>query len=74
VIYSSKRLQISGPGVTVVELPAASAEYRFRYSGLRLLIHSGGRWFLLPEGWSRSNAATVILLRDDGDTRVDLHP
>jgi hypothetical protein len=75
VVYSEQRLQITGPGVQVETLDAAEALYRFRYNGLRTLLHSGGSWFLVPVGWTSENGATVILLADDAPgIRVDLAP
>lgn len=75
VVYSRVRLQISGPGVNVESLGTPQAAFTVRYNGLRLLVHSGGRWFLLPVGWTRENGATVILLPDSSsDIRVDLAP
>jgi hypothetical protein len=75
VVYSAKRLQIAGPGVGLQTLPTTDALYRYRYNGLRRLAHSGGRWFLLPVGWTRANGATVIVLDDSTEgTRVDLAP
>jgi hypothetical protein len=75
VVFSHDRLQISGPGVNVVPLDPAGAAFAFRYNGLRTLRHSGGRWFLLPVGWTHQNGATVILLRDSSEgIRVDLAP
>jgi hypothetical protein len=57
------------------ELQTEEAAYRFRCNGLRMLLHSGGRWFLLPVGWTAQNGATVVLLPDDAPTlRVDLAP
>ena len=73
VVYSRARLQITGPGVTLSELDASDAAFAYRYSGLRPLIHAGGRWFLLPAGWTHDNGATVIVLPDSvNDIRVDL--
>ncbi|WP_132192607.1 MULTISPECIES: hypothetical protein [Kribbella] len=75
VVYSRVRLQITGPGVNLEPLGAAGAAFAFRYNGLRMLVHTGGRWFLLPVGWTHDNGATVILLPDtSGDIRVDLAP
>jgi hypothetical protein len=75
VVYSKNRLQITGPGVGVATLDPTEAQHRFRYNGLRTLLHSGGRWFLLPVGWTADNGATVVLLPDDSpDIRVDLAP
>ncbi len=75
VVYSHDRVQISGPGVNVVPLDTAGSAFAFRYNGLRVLVHTGGRWFLLPVGWTHENGATVILLPDRPDSiRVDLAP
>jgi hypothetical protein len=75
VVYSRDRLQITGPGVMLSRLDARGAAYAVRYNGLRTLVHAGGRWFLLPAGWTRHNGATVIVLPDSAaDIRVDLAP
>jgi hypothetical protein len=75
VVYSNYRLQITGPGVGLAVLAPAEAQHRFRYNGLRTLLHSGGRWFLLPVGWTADNGATVVLLPDNSpEIRVDLAP
>jgi hypothetical protein len=44
--------------------------YVVRYDGLRLLLKSGGSYFLLPDGW-RSGEGPVIVLRDDADIRLE---
>jgi len=75
VVYSRERLQITGPGVVLSRLDAKGAAFAVRYSGLRTLVHAGGRWFLLPVGWTHDNGATVILVPDTADDiRVDLAP
>lgn len=75
VVYSSQHLQITGPGITETRLSATDAAFAFRYNGLRPLIHSGGRWFLLPAGGTHSNDATVIILPDaTPGIRVELGP
>ena len=75
VVYSGQRLQITGPGVDMETLDGDEALYRFRYNGLRVLLHSGGHWFLLPVGWTSTNGFTVVLLPDDDPgIRVDLAP
>lgn len=75
IVYSHDRLQIHGAGVSVERLRGADSAYTFRYNGLRVLAHTGGRWFLLPTGWTRVSRATVILLPDSrNDIRVDLAP
>ena len=75
VVYSRTRLQITGQGVNLATLNATGAAFAFRYNGLRMLVHAGGRWFLLPVGWTHENGATVVLLSDrSDDIRVDLAP
>jgi hypothetical protein len=41
-----------------------------RYDGLRLLLKSGGSYFLLPDGW-RSGESPMIVLRDEPDIRLE---
>jgi hypothetical protein len=75
VIYSRDRLQITGPGVKVSVLDARAAAYRYRYNGLRPLVHAGGYWMLLPVGWKHGAGDTTILLRDTSTgIRIDLAP
>jgi hypothetical protein len=75
VVFSGQRLQISGPGVDVLPLDDTDSPFAFQYVGLRILIHTESRWFLLPAGWRHDNEASVVLLPDDlDDVRVDLRP
>ncbi|MEV4182175.1 hypothetical protein AB0J28_12130 [Streptosporangium canum] len=74
IVYSRDRLYISGHGVDMEKLSDSDA-FIFRYKGLRLLKHAGGRWFLLPAKWRHDNGAAVILLPDSrNDIRVELAP
>ena len=43
VVYSERQLQISGPGLQADPLGGENPLYRYRYSGLRLLIHGDDR-------------------------------
>jgi hypothetical protein len=72
VLYSSQRLQITGPAVTRVDLDDRASAYRFRYDGLHLLIRSSGRLFLLPTGWRHGAGAPAIVVTDDpASVRLD---
>jgi len=73
VIYSKERLQLRAPGVYQKEYPDADSAYRFSYSGLKLLIHSGGKYFLVPSDWTRSNGVAIVL-PDSNDRRVEFIP
>jgi uncharacterized membrane protein len=66
IVYSERRLYL--PGVSETELTGGG--YRFRYTGLRFLVRSSGRYFLIPERWSRAGGA-VVVLRDDESMRVE---
>ncbi|OFI38093.1 hypothetical protein BIU82_06230 [Arthrobacter sp. SW1] len=69
VVYSKERLAVSAPNV--LEASAGSiAEPLYRYSGLRLLVVSGGRIFLLNDGWTLKDGR-VVVLPDDGSVRVE---
>ncbi|GIF70469.1 hypothetical protein Ais01nite_85040 [Asanoa ishikariensis] len=71
VLFSTEDLRLSGPGITSQTL-APNGSLRFRYTGLRLLAHGGGRWFLLPEGWKRAEHTSALVLRDEPGLRVEL--
>jgi hypothetical protein len=75
VVMSKERLGIMGTGVYVESLSEDTSGYAFRYTGLRVLVNTGDRWFLLPRGWTNENGDTVILLPDEAEgLRVDVRP
>jgi hypothetical protein len=69
-VYSPKNLEITAPGVTVSTFGRTDSAYRYRYAGLRLLQRSGGKYFLLPDGWTPASRQ-VIALPDDGTLRME---
>jgi hypothetical protein len=71
VVYSARRLAVAGPGVQVEELPKGTV-FGYRYSGLRVLITRGDRYYLLPVGWTAKVSATYVLHQGDG-LRVELY-
>lgn len=70
--FSATPLRIEAPGVTEQQLPAPAGSppdgTRYRTTGLRLLVVSGGRLFLLHDGWT-PRLGTVIVLPDDPAVR-----
>ena len=69
-VYSTDRLALAGPGVTINVLPAAY-RYHYVYRGLRLLLVQSGTYYLLPVHWSPQRDLTYIL--DDSDLiRIEL--
>jgi hypothetical protein len=63
-LYSADKLGLTGPGVTVLQLPPG-AQYHYEYLGLRLLLARSGTYYLLPVGWYPEHDDTYIL--DDSD-------
>lgn len=71
VLYSADRLAIDGPGVVVDTLTQDGSRYAYRYSGLRLLIRSDGRYLFVPAGW-RKGADRVFVIDAEGSVRIDV--
>ena len=71
VVYAPQRLYLEGAGITETSLPDAHAMFRYRYAGLRLLIHSNHLYFLLPACWATTPQARAIALPDDESLRLE---
>ncbi|WP_181780606.1 hypothetical protein [Pseudonocardia pini] len=71
VLFSERRLFLTGVQEDVLP-PDPGDAYRFRYAGLRLLIESGGRLVLVPDGWTRRSGSAIILAGDG--IRVEFTP
>lgn len=70
-IYSEERMHLDGPGVAERRLSDVDGEVRYRYEGLRLLEHTGGRYFLISDGWTR-RYGVLFVVPDDGSLRLEL--
>jgi hypothetical protein len=68
-VYSLKPLGIGTGAVTEVKVGSGETAL-YRYSGLRLLVLSGGRFFFLHDGWTPRDG-TVIVLPDDNSVRIE---
>jgi hypothetical protein len=73
VVFSKERLNLSAPAVEETALAGSESSFRFSYSGLRLLIRSGGKYFLLPDGWTRDTGVAVVL-PDTDELRFEFAP
>jgi hypothetical protein len=73
VLFSKERLHLDGRGVEETVLEGADASLRYRYGGLRLLVKSGGNYFLLPKGWTGADGMAIVL-PDDGSMRIQVSP
>jgi hypothetical protein len=73
VVLSTDRITMSGaPGPLVEDLGEAQ-HYRYRYSGLRLLVEGGKRYYVLPLGWQHGTGPTYVI-DDDDSVRIELYP
>jgi hypothetical protein len=72
-VFSERALDIDAPGVIVTKIADADSEYRFRYTGLRLLVHSANKYFLVNDRWSREHGVTIVL-DDTPDIRLEFAP
>ncbi|MFF7993525.1 hypothetical protein ACFZDG_27515 [Kitasatospora xanthocidica] len=75
ILDTSERLHLGWAGVRETVLPgvAEGERFRYRYEGLRLLAHSGGRMFLVPRTWTWESGNGLIL-PFDATVRVAFHP
>lgn len=73
VVDTRERLQALPSGVTETNLDQpGGGNFRYRYRGLRLLIESDGRLFLIPQPWTR--AGRTIIVPYDSTVRIQLIP
>jgi hypothetical protein len=64
VVYSTEPLALEGDGVTEDEVSRGGSAFRWRYDGLRLLVRSNQRYFMVPVGWQPGRSTVVVL--DEG--------
>jgi hypothetical protein len=69
-VFAPRRLDVTAPGVVEQRLVGADRAYHYRYSGLRLLIRSASKYFLLPNGWTRATGSAIVL-SDSPDYRFE---
>jgi len=68
-VFSAGRLGLDGHGVTFDAYGDDDSVYHYRYTGLRLLLRSGDRYFLVPKNWQRGRDA-VFVLSESGGVRI----
>jgi len=61
VVYAKEPLDIRAAGVSETRVEATGSPYLFRYAGLRLLVRSGGKYFLVPHCWTRRGGTAIVL-------------
>jgi hypothetical protein len=71
VLFTNDPLPEVPPGVTHVDL-GSDTRARHEYRGLRLLLQSGDRLFLVPAEWTPDSSTLVVPY--DADVRLQLRP
>lgn len=71
LVYSTHRLLLSGPGVQEHPVAGDEGDFRYRYSGLRMLEHDGGTYFLISDGWTADRGVVIALADDDPTIRFE---
>jgi hypothetical protein len=69
-VYSESPLHLVGPGVQEATLSDEGAVH-YRYRGLRLLEHTGGKYFLVSDRWTPEYGVVFVLHDDDRSVRLD---
>ncbi len=72
-VYSQKPLLLEGVGITVEEIGSGQDTFHYKYQGLRFLVRSGGRYFLMPHIWENDVSYAIILAESDG-IRIEVSP
>lgn len=65
VVYSARSLSLQAPGVKEIACVNSDAAYRYRYDGLKLILHSGDQYFFLPQVWSPSDGPAIVIPSND---------
>lgn len=73
-VFSERPLGIE-PGVAVGQrlLGEEAGRYQIRYTGLRLLVRSDKKYFLLHDRWTPASGK-VLVIPDDSEIRVEFSP
>ncbi|HEY9357609.1 MAG TPA: hypothetical protein VIQ52_15015 [Arthrobacter sp.] len=71
-VYSVHSLAI-GSSVREERISLLDSKYGFKYTGLKFVTLSSGKYFLLPADWSR-NSGVAIVLDESAEYRVEFQP
>ncbi len=72
VILSTDPLSMKSPGLVYEDL-GPSQHYRYRYSGLRLLIERDHHYYMVSLGW-RNNIDPTFVMEGSDSIRIELGP
>jgi hypothetical protein len=63
ILYSERSLSMNVPGVRETRCADSQAAYRFRYDGLKLVLHSDNQYVLLPATWTPERGVAIVMPR-----------
>lgn len=72
-VYSERSLNLEVDGVRQVVCGQPDAAYKYRYTGLKLLLQSGGQYVLVTARWRASNGVSFVIPRSDS-LRLEFAP
>ncbi len=64
-VYSSESLNLTASGVLQVKCADPEAIYKYRYTGLKLLLQSGGQYVFVPSNWRAANGVAFVVPKTD---------
>jgi hypothetical protein len=71
-LYSVQSLAITKP-VQETKIVAKDSKYHFKYTGLKFVTQSAGKYFLLPADWSHEGRVAIVLPASS-DYRMEFNP
>ncbi|WP_372661434.1 hypothetical protein [Amycolatopsis kentuckyensis] len=72
-VYSERSLSLEADGVRQVVCGQPEAAYQYRYTGLKLLLQSGGQYVFVTARWRASNGVSFVVPRSDA-LRLEFAP
>jgi hypothetical protein len=72
-LFSAGQMHIDGRGVNERRVAAEGSLYSYRYEGLYFLQRSGGKYFLVTDGW-REGDGRLLVLNDSDTFRIEFGP
>ncbi|MEV6910151.1 hypothetical protein [Amycolatopsis sp. NPDC051071] len=64
-IYSAESLNLTAGGVRQVKCADPDAAYKYRYTGLKLLLQSGGQYVFVPSNWWAGGGVAFVVPKTD---------
>jgi len=72
-LYSAQSLNLTADGIRQATCSQPEAAYKYRYTGLKLLLQSGGQYVFVPTNWRASSGAAIVIPRTDA-LRLEFTP